>query len=139
SDRALMRVPVQGGAATTLYQASRAIGATWLPNDTIVFGSSSGLMQIPAAGGEARRITTLRPGEIEHHSPVAVSDGRAVLFTVHTGRRDAQRIDAVSLPSGERTEITQGSGAKFLATGHIAFAFQRSGSLWVAPFDGSRL
>jgi Tol biopolymer transport system component len=136
--RSLMTVPLQGGAPTTLHQ-DRVTGATWLPDDTIVFGSSAGLMQIPATGGDVRAITTLRQGEIEHHSPVGLPNGRAVLFTVHTGRRDAQRIDAVSLPSRERTEITPGSGARVLATGHIAFAFQQSGSLWVAPFDESRL
>jgi eukaryotic-like serine/threonine-protein kinase len=139
--RALKRVPLQGGVATIVYQGSRALGATWLPDDTIVFGSQSGLMRIPAAGGEARQMTVVDrgKGEIEHHSPVAVSGGRAVLFTVHTGARDSQRIDVVSLPSGDRAHVTQGSGAKSLPTGQIAFAFQRSGSLWVAPFDEGRL
>jgi serine/threonine-protein kinase len=138
SARKLMRVPLQGGAATTVYQENRTVGATWLPDDTIVFGSRAGLMRIPAAGGEARPITSLRPGEIEHHSPAAVSGGRAVLFTVHTGARDAQQIDVVSLQTGERTRVTDGSGAKLLA-GHVAFAFQRTGSLWIAPFDERRL
>jgi Tol biopolymer transport system component len=139
--RALKRVPVQGGVATTVYQGNRALGATWLPDDTIVFGSQSGLMRIPAAGGEVRQMTVVDrgTGEIEHHSPVDVSGGRAVLFTVHTGARDSQRIDVVSVHSGDRAHVTQGSGAKYLPTGQIAFAFQRSGSLWVAAFDEDRL
>jgi serine/threonine-protein kinase len=139
--RALKRIPLQGGVAATVHEESRILGATWLPDDTIVFGSSPGLVRIPASGGEVHQITVLDrgKGEVEHHSPVAVSGGRAVLFTVHSGARDAQRIDVVSLQSGERTPVTQGSGAQFLPTGHIAFAFQRTGSLWVAPFDEKRL
>jgi serine/threonine-protein kinase len=136
--RALLRVPVAGGAPTVLRE-ERILGATWLPGDTIVFANASGLMRIPASGGEARRITAVQPGEIEHHSPTAVPGGRAVLFTVHTGARDAQRLEAVSLDTGVRTQITQGSGAKFLPTGHIVFAFQRSESLWAAPFDAAHL
>ena len=135
----LMTVPVQGGVPTTVHQENRVVGATWLPDHTIVFGSEAGLMRVPATGGEARKVTTLRSGEIEHHSPVAVNDGRAVLFTVHTGARDAQQTDVVSLPTGERTRVTQGSGARLLGKGHLAFAFQRTGSLWVAPFDQRRL
>ena len=136
--RRLMRVPLQGGAPATV-RAERPLGATWLPDDTIVIGSASGLLRVPAGGGEARQLTTVRPGEVEHHSPAAADGGRVVLFTVHTGARDAQRIDAISLATGERTQVTQGSGARFLPTGHIVFAFQRSGSLWVAPFDVKRL
>jgi len=135
----LMTVPVQGGVATTVYRESRIAGATWLPDNTIVFGSAAGLMRVPAAGGEARKVTTLRAGEIQHHSPVAVNDGRAVLFTVHTGARDAQQIDVVSLQTSERTHVTEGSGARLLGKGHLAFAFRRTGSLWVAPFDERRL
>jgi serine/threonine-protein kinase len=135
----LMTVPVQGGVPTTVYGENRVTGATWLPDNTIVFGSEAGLMRVPATGGEARKVTTLRAGEIEHHSPVPVNDGRAVLFTVHTGARDAQQIDVVSLLTGERTRVTQGSGARLLGMGHLAFAFQRTGSLWVAPFDERRL
>lgn len=137
----IRRVPVQGGAAETVYEAGTVLRATWLSDDSIVFGSSSGLMRLPAAGGEARPITVVdrARGEIEHHSPVGLPGARAVMFTVHSGVRDAQRIDVVSLDSGERARLLDGSGAQFLSTGHIAFAYQQSGSLWVAPFDQRRL
>jgi Tol biopolymer transport system component len=139
--RALKRVPLQGGAPVTVYGAD-AKRATWLTDDTIVYQSlEDALMRVSANGGEARQITTLDRGrgEIEHHSPVALPGGHAVLFTVHSGARDSQRIDAISLESGERTPVGQGSGARFLPTGHITFAFQREGALWVAPFDEKRL
>jgi hypothetical protein len=58
---------------------------------------------------------------------------------VYSGARDAQRIDVVSLKTGARAPVAQGSGAQFLPTGHIVFAFERSGSLWSAPFDERHL
>jgi serine/threonine protein kinase/Tol biopolymer transport system component len=138
----LKRVPLQGGAAVTVVDAGVYQGAAWLSDDTIVYGSAiRGLMRVPVSGGEARQLTVLDParGEIQHHSPVAVSGDRAVLFTVHSGARDDQRIDVVTLQSGERVELVNGSGAQVLPTGHIAFTLQRSGALWVAPFDERRL
>jgi serine/threonine-protein kinase len=140
--QALKRIPLQGGAAVTVVEAGVYQGAAWLSDDTIVFGSASRVLsRVPASGGEARQITDLDHGrgEIEHHSPVAVSGDRAVLFTVHSGARDDQRIDVLSLQSGERATLVKGSGPQVLPTGHIAFAFQRSGALWVAPFDERRL
>jgi serine/threonine-protein kinase len=137
----IKKIPVQGGAAETVYEAGTVLRATWLSDDSIVFGSSSGLMRVPASGGEARQITVVDRGrgEVEHHSPVGLPDARAVMFTVHSGVRDAQRIDVVSLDSGERARLVDGSGAQFLSSGHVAFAYQQSGSLWVARFDERRL
>ena len=139
--QALKRVPLQGGAAVTVVEANAFNGAAWLSDDTIVFQSRSGLMRVSATGGNAHQLTVVDPGrsELEHHSPIALPGGRVVLFTVHSGARDDQRIDTLSLQSGERAPLGQGSGAQFLPTGHVAFAFQRSGALWVAPFDEREL
>lgn len=135
----VVTVPVRGGVTTTVYAGNRVAGAAWLPDSTIVLGSEVGLLRVSAIGGAAGQVTTLRANEIEHHSPIAVDNGRAILFTVHTGARDAQQIEVVSLLTGERTRLTQGSGARLLGSGHLAFAFERTGSLRVAPFDQRQL
>ena len=125
----LASVPPRGGA-----------GAVWLSDDTIVFSSlSQGLMRVGASGGEARPLTTIdrERGEVEHLWPVAVPGERAVLFTVNSGARDTLRVDAVSLETGLRTTLVEGNGAHPVPSGHIAF--ERGGSLWVAPFDVNRV
>jgi Tol biopolymer transport system component len=136
-DRTIRRVPLQGGTATTVSEAGAGGGSpTWLADDTIVFGTEGrGLMRVPAAGGELRRLTTLdaERGELEHRWPVVLPRGRAIAFTIHYGGQDSQRTHAVSLDSGERVQLVQGNGARFLSSGHIVF--QRGGSLWIAPFD----
>jgi eukaryotic-like serine/threonine-protein kinase len=139
--RSIKKVPVQGGTAETVCEISGDLRATWLPDDTIVFGSTSGLMRVAASGGGVRQITIVdrAHGEIEHHSPVSVPGADAVLFTVYSGARDGQRIEVVSLDSGTRTPLVRGSGAQYAGTEHIVFAFEHSGSLWVAPFDRKRL
>jgi Tol biopolymer transport system component len=140
-DRHIRRVPLQGGVAARIADAAASRGgAVWLPDDTIVFGAEGqGLMRVAASGGEIRDLTRLDTarGELEHRSPAVTPNGRAVSFTVHYGGRDSQRAHAVSLESGQRTELVQGNGACFLASGHIVF--QRGGSLWVAPFNESAL
>ena len=129
STTVLASVPPRGGA-----------GAAWLSDDTIVFSSlSQGLMRVAASGGEARPLTTIdrERGEVEHLWPVAVPGERAVLFTVNSGARDTLRVDAVSLETGLRTTLVEGNGAHPVPSGHIAF--ERGGSLWVAPFDVNRV
>ena len=137
--RALKTVPLEGGAARTVYEAGGGGLGAWLSDDTIVFASDfRGLRRVPASGGEALQVTTVddRRGELSHRSPVALPGERAVLLTVHLGGRDTQRVDVVSLDSGRRSALIQGNGGHFLPTGHLLF--QRNGSLWVAPFDQKR-
>jgi Tol biopolymer transport system component len=139
-ERALKRVPLQGGAAITMSETGGGDVGAWLSDDTIVFSSEfQGLKRVPASGGQARPVTTLegKRGEVRHQNPVVLPGERAVLLTVHLGGRDSQRVDVASLASTERAPLIQGNGARFLPTGHIVF--QRQESLWVAPFDLTRL
>jgi serine/threonine protein kinase len=139
----LKRIALDGGLPTTVLADVRprgGAGGVWLSDDTIVFASlSQGLMRVPASGGEARPLTVIdrARGEVEHMWPVAVAGERAVLFTVHSGMRGTLRIDGVSLQTGQRTTVVQGNGAYLVPSQHIAF--ERDGSLWVAPFDAVRL
>ena len=60
-----------------------AFGATWLPDDTIVFGRfSGGLWRVPAGGGPPTALTTVGEGGVGHRHPHALPGGRTVLFTV---------------------------------------------------------
>ena len=139
----LKRIPLEGGIATTVLARVGhrcGSGAVWLSDDTIVFASlGQGLMRVPASGGEARPLTAIdrERSEVEHLWPVAVPGERAVLLTVNTGARTTLRVDAVSLQTGQRTTLVEGNGAHVVPSGHLAF--ERGGSLWVAPFDTDRL
>ena len=79
-DGTLKKIRVTGGPAITLCpMPSGARGASWGPDDTIIFASLDRLFRISAGGGEPEMLTA--PDDTETHNwPEVLPDGRAVLF-----------------------------------------------------------
>ena len=135
----------QGGAPLTICDVpggGRPHGVSWGPDDTIVFTEfGSGLWRVSAGGGTPEQLTTPDPekGEIYHPWPHILPDGKNVLFNVGTG--ESWDIGVLSLETGERRMLLQGSGegeARYLPTGHLLYAGQLGGLL-VVPFDLARV
>jgi serine/threonine-protein kinase len=138
----LEKVPVAGGAASTICDAPGQRGRTWGDDQTIVYGTvDGGLMRVPAAGGVPYPVTTpdRQKGEISHQWPYFLPGARAVLFTINTGGSyEAARIGVLDLEHGSyRTIVDSGSNGRYVPTGHLVYA--RSGTLFAAPFDSRRL
>ena len=103
-------------------------GATWGPDDTIIFATSNattGLQRIAAAGGPTTVLT--RPdraqGEADHLWPELLPGGRAVLFTITavTGGLDAAQVAVLDLQTGTRTVLVRGgSHAHYVPSGRLA-------------------
>ena len=123
----------------TLCAVVDSRGATWGPDDTIVFASDAapGLMQVPAAGGEPRPLT--EPAEnTDHRWPTFVPDGEAVLYTVfQPGGVGNFEVAVVSLDTGAQQTLVSGADAEVTASGHLVFG--RDASLWAVSFDADRL
>ena len=141
SSGSFKKVSVSGGATLKLSDAPNARGATWGPNDTIIFTPTpgEGLWQVSAAGGEPEKLTTLQEGEIGHRWPHFLPDGNAVLFTVMTGGsfNDAS-ITALQLDTGEqRILIRGGTYPQYVPTGHLVY--YRAGTIMAVPFDPASL
>jgi len=138
--RALQKISLAGGPAVTLAETSVA-GASWGPDDTILFGIDQGvLMRVSAEGGEPQPVTTLADGEVGHWRPDFLPNrpgGQAALFTVWSGALETSQIAVVSLATGERHILTRGTYPRYVPTGHILFALEAS--LWAIPFDLERL
>ena len=63
SEGRLNKVSVLGGNPVVLGETPPLTDAAWGPNDEIVVGSTeTGLVRIPANGGEAEAVTTLSSG-----------------------------------------------------------------------------
>ena len=141
----LRKVPVTGGTPLTLCKLERGRGATWGPDDTIVFSPNpnSGLFRVPATGGEPEPLTTLdeAKGEATHRWPQFLPGGEAVLFTSHTlpaGGFDQATIEVVMLKTGERKIIHRGgTHGRYVPSGHLVYVNQAT--LFAAPFDLNRL
>ena len=140
----LKKVPLSGGAPTSLCDAGDVRGAGWGEDGTIVFArdGDSGLDRVSAAGGTAEVLTTLDANrrETSHRLPQILPGGQAVIFTVRTDETttwDDGRIEAVSIGTRKRSVlITGGNNARY-AGGYLIY--QRAGALWAAPFDPLRL
>jgi Tol biopolymer transport system component/tRNA A-37 threonylcarbamoyl transferase component Bud32 len=79
----LKRVDTAGGAPTILCDASFPRGGSWSEDGTILFAErNSGLMRIPAGGGQRVPVTTLKPeaGERSHYYPQFLPGGRRFLY-----------------------------------------------------------
>ncbi len=139
----LKKVRTDGGPPMPVCDAPRApFGASWGPDDTIVFGQyEGGILRVSADGGEPEEITVLAEGEFRHCHPQLLADGETLLFTVRrkeTGDWDETTIVAQSLKTGDRnTLVTNGADPRFAPTGHLVFV--RLGSLMAVPFDPKRL
>ena len=136
----LRKVKVSDGVSFTIgkIQQLRA-GATWGPDDTIVFGSAAaGLSRIPAGGGASATLTTLAPDEDQHWWPQFLPDGSAIVFTV---RRATQYFVALADPRTGSYSILEGLGegraARYVETGHLVYVAR--GQLLAAAFDVDRL
>ncbi|MDA2925579.1 hypothetical protein MYX65_13185, partial [Acidobacteria bacterium AH-259-L09] len=139
----LKKVSVSGGAPLTLCDSADNRGGSWSPDDIIIFAPSTttGLWQVPAAGGTPEEITLLNKekGETSHRWPQFLPDGKSVLFTARISPSfDEANIELLVLETGERKVLHQGgSYARYVPSGHLVFV--REGTLFGVPFDLDRL
>jgi len=143
SDGKLMKVSMDGGVPSPICETVFPRGVSWGDNDTIVLASgfgTSGLSQVPAAGGKPQPVTTKDPatGEEAHRWPQVLPGSRAVLFTAWTRNLDDSIIMVQRLDTKERRILIRGgSYARYVPTGHLVYV--RAGTLLAVPFDLARL
>jgi protein kinase-like protein len=114
---ALKKVAITGGPPVTVatIDGNYPGGATWAPDDTIVFATNStttGLQQVSAAGGPTTIVT--RPdragGEVDHLWPESLPGGRIVLFTIMpvSGGVDSAQVAVLDRQTGTQTVVVRG-------------------------------
>jgi hypothetical protein len=140
----LKKLSLGGGAPLTISSVIADRGASWGPDDTIIFTpyTNSGLFRVPAAGGMPKPLTVPdhKAGEYGHLWPQILPGGKAVLFTIWAGVGgiNRARIAVLSLKTGERRVLIEGASyARYVPSGQILYA--RAGGLLAVPFDLQRL
>jgi serine/threonine-protein kinase len=138
----LRKVRLAGGPPLTICKLPSGGafgGSSWGENDVIVFGAAkSGLWQVAAAGGEAKPVTTLEPGEESHGEPHILPGGNTVIFAIASPSRTASQIGVAALDgSGQRRTLLAGRSPLYASTGHIVF--RQAAALWAVPFHLGRL
>ena len=129
-DRTYKKVPITGGPAITLCPSPSAPrGASWAPDDTIIFaraGVGLGLFRVSAAGGEPQILTTPEAPEA-HYWPALIPGRQAVLFTIVQENLAGEpgRIAVLDLETGEQRVLIQGgSHARYVPSGHLVYSFE---------------
>ena len=140
----LRKVSMTGGPSVSVCRIQGLpIGASWGPDNTIVFAttdSSTGLLSVPAAGGEPKALTQPDPAQNErdHAFPSVLPDGRAVLFTIISGPIENAQVAVLDLQTGRtKTLFRGGSQAEYVETGHLIYA--AGSTLRAVRFDPHRL
>ena len=137
----LKRVDLASGLPQVLADA--AGGGTWSRTGMILFAPTfnSGISLMPAAGGEARQVTTLDPAshEISHRWPRFLPDGRHFTYLAESPQEHA--IYMASLDPRERKRIAATQSAAVYAVapagpGHLLFL--RNGALMAQRFNPGR-
>ena len=139
---ALQKVSILGGPPQPISSPPQSlVGASWGPDDMIVFGMNDGegLRQVPAAGGELRSLT-VADGPTNHVLPDVLPNGAGVLFvmsTLSTATTDDQ-IAVLDLRTGEHhVIIAAGTSPRYASSGHIVYVV--GNTLRAVAFDPERL
>jgi len=138
----MRKVSIRGGPSISICKVgSFPRGATWSSDNTIIFGDPrTGLMSVPAGGGDVKTLTTAdaAKGEAGHFYPAMMPDGRFVLFTIAATTIENAQVAMLDLKTGDRKTLIRGaSDAVYADTGHIVYA--AAGSLRAVRFDAVRL
>ena len=146
ADEALKKIPIRGGSATFLADASTARGGVWLSDGSIVYSPeySSGLLRVGSAGGtpEAFRDLDIDAGERTYRFPDVIPGGNLVLYTVgmmdSPNNYDDARIVVFDPETGSvKTIIDGGNMARWVDARTLVFS--KAGILYAAAFDPDRL
>jgi serine/threonine-protein kinase len=129
-DRGLGKVPAAGGATVPIVASSeRPAGATWRPDGTIVFATSTGLYQVSENGGAVR---LLRGPDVQRKErlyawPSFLPNGRLLFTIVPEDSIDGAQISALDLKTLNVSSVLKGGSAgQYTSTGHLVYASGRT-------------
>ncbi len=140
ADGKIKKIPVEGGIAATLCDLFISWGASWGPDDSIIFTKEfkGGLVRISVAeGGKPETLTKpdRKQGEYAHRLPFCLPDGKSVVFTIMRNMNDNKpSLALLRLDSREwRVLLEDAADARYVSTGHLIFL--RKGTLMAVRFD----
>ena len=148
ADEKIMTIPLDGGVASPVCDTPTPNGISW-GNEGIVFGRvrkantlvtsstlTDGVMLVSAKGGTPRAIVRVTEGQ-SAYGPQMLPGGTHVLYTLATGnglnRWDKAHMIVQSLTDDKRTDLGEGSDARYLEPGYLIYAV--SGSVYAVAFD----
>ena len=121
SDGKLKKISIENGQLVTIADSRIPAGASWRPDNMILFGSAGSIWQVPASGGTPVQITRMKNGET-HRWPIALPETNMVMFNLWEQGHTTPSVVIERIDTGERwTVATQGNTPRYAPTGHIVY------------------
>jgi eukaryotic-like serine/threonine-protein kinase len=148
ADQKLKKIAVSGVSLQTICEASGNFSATlgpgsgsgeggaWNRDGVIVFAPSIGtpLMRVPAVGGLPTPVTSLEGGDLGHHWPQFLPDGRHILYWAPSRNSADSAIWVQELGSSKRIMVAKSMlRAAWAPPGYLLFV--REGALFAQRMD----
>jgi len=137
ADDRLKKIEIDRPAVQVVCPAPQGGSGSWGGDGTILFAPAQGgpIFRVSASGGEPQALTRLDrgAGETSHRWPVALPDGRTLLYESVDSSAHS-RIVVESLAGGRRETLVDGGRCPRLASnGHLLFV--GGNALRTAPLD----
>jgi len=141
SEGKLKKTPAAGGPVQMVATAGNPRGASWGPDDTILFASgNTGLFRVASSGGPVTDVTKLDPSRQEgsHRWPFFLPDGRHFLHHIRSGALEYRGIYAGSMDGKTKKRLLPNdSSALYAPPGYLLYL---DGDMLLGkPFDPGRL
>ena len=140
ADGKLKKLDLRGGSPRDLADAPSGRGATWGPDDTILFAPNirTSIHRIPVSGGTATAVTEYDPDvETTHRWPLFLPDGKHFLYLsrrIVEGKGHVGRLMLAAFDGAEpRILLEDSTNATYIEPGYIVFG--RAGDLLARRFD----
>jgi len=122
----LKRLALSTREVRDLAEAPDGRGGTWNDRDTVVFAPKSGgpLFRVPASGGQAVAVTSIRSSFVEGHGwPEFLPDGQHFLYTDYSGDPRRYGIYVGDLETGRTKRLLPVySSAAYSSDGFLIYA-----------------
>ena len=138
----LKKVRLDGSVPINVADAGSQNGADWTSRDEIVFGaelSYHGLSRVSASGGTLQEFA--RPdtskGETDYLWPIALPDGKTVVFTIWSGSLSSAKLATASLRDGAVVPLDLQGIRPLAVIGRALVYVQADGAVMAVTLDRS--
>jgi len=138
----LKKVRLDGSAPINVTDAGTQNGADWTTRDEIVFGAElnfHGLSKVSASGGALKEFA--RPdttkGETDYLWPIALPDGKTVVFTIWSGSLASAKLATASLKGGDVIPLDLVGARPLVVIDRILVYVQSDGAVMGVKLDRS--
>jgi serine/threonine-protein kinase len=136
----LKRVDIGGGLPVDMARGGQLPSAGSWDREGILYSQAGlGILRVPSGGGKPSVVIPIDGATGRADSPQMLPDGRTILYTLldrsaaDDNRWEHARIVVQSIGGEPKTLYEGGTNARYVPTGHLAFAVR--GSLLAIPFD----